>query len=141
MEYSESVTINRPVSAVWKFVGDPTSWASWVPDVQDVEVEGGKLGVGSVVSYTWRGKRQSTNVTQFDPERSWQIRTSERNYDFHEGITIQPVDGGTHVTLTMGFDPSVWWVRGLSVLLLPVKRWVLGRPLRKELLALKNAVE
>lgn len=141
MEHSESVTIDRSAPEVWKFVGNPESWADWIPDVQDVEVEGGEFGAGSVVSYTWRGNWQRANVSRFDPGRSWEIRSSEQNYDFHEDITIESVEAGTQVTLTMGFDPTVWWVRVLSVLLLPVKRWVLGRPLRKELSALKTAVE
>ncbi len=41
----------------------------------------------------------------------------------------------------MGFDPTVWWVSALSILLVPFKGMMLGKPLRKELEALRIAVE
>jgi hypothetical protein len=41
----------------------------------------------------------------------------------------------------MGFEPTVWWASALSVLLIPVKGLMLGRPLRQELQDLKVAVE
>ena len=44
------------------------------------------------------------------------ISSSEKNYDFQESITLEPLGGQTKVEFTMGFEPTVWWATALSVL-------------------------
>ena len=142
MQHAESIIISRPQAAVWALVGNPQSWGDWVPDVTDVRLEGGGApSVGAALSYTWRGRRRDTKVTAFEAERVISITGSEKNYEFSETMAIRETFGGTGVTMTMGFKPTVWWASFLAIFMLPLKGLLLGRPMRKELQALRAAVE
>ena len=69
------------------------------------------------------------------------ISSSEKNYDFQESITLEPLGDQTKVEFTMGFEPTVWCATALSVLVVPFKGPLLVRPLRKELESLRTAAE
>ena len=141
MQHSESIVINRPEAEVWALVGDPQSWEKWIPGVTDVQIEGGgALSVGIGLSYIWRGKRQDTTIAVFETQRAIGVATSEKNYEFSETIVVRETLGGTGVTVTMGFEPTVWWATFLAIFMLPIKGFLLGRPLRKELEALRAAL-
>jgi uncharacterized membrane protein len=140
MQHTEAITINRPQSEVWSLVGDPTGWPEWLPDVADVEIEG-PLEQGAALSYTWRTRRVRATVTHYVRGQSLRIHSTENNYEFDEAISLRGLGGMTVVSITMGFKPTVWWASALSVLLWPTKKLMLGRPLRKELNALRAAVE
>lgn len=142
MKHAESIIINRQKAAVWALVGDPRSWGDWLPGMTDVRLEGeGAPSVGAALSYGWRGKRQDTTVAAFEVERVIGVASSEKNYEFSETIALRETFGGTAVTLTMGFEPTVWWASFLAILTLPIKGLLFGRPLRKELQALRTALE
>ena len=142
MQHAESIIIKRPQAAVWALVGDPHSWGEWIPGLTDVRLEGGGApSEGAGLSYTWRGKRQDTTVAAFEAERVIGVASSEKNYDFSETMTVRETFGGTEVTVTMEFKPTVWWVSVFAIFMLPIKGLMLGRPLRKMLGALRAAVE
>ena len=142
MQHAESIIISRPQAAVWALVGNPQSWGDWVPGVTDVRLEGGGApSVGAALSYTWRERRRDTTVTAFEDEGVIGIAGSEKNYEFSETIRVREAFRGTAVTITMGFKPTVWWASFLAIFMLPIKGLLLGRPLRKELQALRAAVE
>ncbi len=142
MQHAETIIIKRPGADVWALVGDPRTWETWVPGVTDVRLEGdGAPSVGTGLSYGWRGKRQDTTVSAFEAGRLIGIAGSEKNYDFSETIALGETFGGTRVTVTMGFEPTVWWGSILAILMLPVKgRWP-GMTLRKDLQALRAALD
>ena len=142
MQHVESIIINRPKAAVWALVSDPQSWGEWIPGLTDVGIEGGGApSEGTGLSYTWRGKRQDTTVAAFEAERVIGIARSEKYYEFSQAIALGDTFGGTSVTITMGFQPTVWWASILAIFMLPIKGLVIGRPLRKMLGALRAAVE
>ena len=142
MKHAESIIINRQKAAVWALVGDPRSWGDWLPGMTDVRLEGeGAPSVGAALSYGWRGKRQDTTVAAFEVERVIGVASSEKNYEFSETIALRDTFGGTQVTVTLGFEPTVWWGSFLAILMFPVKGLVLGRGLRKMLVALRATVE
>ena len=142
MQHAESIVIKRPEAEVWALVGNPQSWETWIPDVTEVRIEGGGApSVGTALSYTWRGKRQDTTVAAFETERVMGVASSQKNYEFSETIALRETFGGTEVTITVGFEPTVWWASFLAIFMPPIKGLMLGRPLRKELQALRVAVE
>ena len=141
MQHSETMVISRTEAEVWALVGNPQSWETWIPGVTDVRIEGGGApSVGIGVSYIWRGKRQDATIAVFEAQRAIGVASSEKNYEFSETIVVRETLGGTSVTVTMGFEPTVWWATFLAIFMLPIKGRLLGRPLRRELEALRAAL-
>ncbi len=141
MQQTESVTIDRPPAEVWALVGDVRTWTKWLEDISDVQLVSGELATGAEFSYKFRGRDVHATVDRYEAGRVIGIASSEKSYDFAESIRVEPADGQTRVTFTMGFDPTVWWASALSILLVPFKGMMLGKPLRNELEALRTAVE
>ena len=142
MQHSESIFINRPRAEVWALVGDPQSWGEWIPGLTDVRIEGGGApSEGARLSYAWRGRRQETTLAAFEAERVIGVASSEKNYEFSESIMLRETGVGTEVTITMGFDPTVWWASFLAMFVPPIKGLMFGRPLRKMLDALRASLE
>lgn len=141
MQQTESITIDRPPAEVWALVGDVRNWTKWLKDISDVELVSGELATGAEFSYKFRGRDVNATVDRYEEGRVIGIGAQEKKYDFAESLAVEPTDGGTRVTFTMGFDPTVWWVSALSILLVPFKGMMLGKPLRKELEELRIAVE
>jgi hypothetical protein len=47
----------------------------------------------------------------------------------------------TEVAFTMGFEPTVWWMKVVAVVVVPIKDRLMGRPLRRELERLRAVAE
>lgn len=142
MRHSESVTLYHSRAEVWAVVGDPQSWGKWIEGITDVQVEGGgAFAVGKGLSYTWRGKFQNTTVIELEAGRMIHIGSVEKYYDYDEEIALDEVGVATKVTMTVGFNPTVWWASFLAVFMLPFKGLLLGRPFRKQLKALSRVLE
>jgi carbon monoxide dehydrogenase subunit G len=73
-----SIDIDRPVTVVWPFIGDPRTLPEWDPGVRRVELEGA-VGVGSTFTITAEfiggDLTSSGRITGFEPGRriSWRI--------------------------------------------------------------------
>jgi len=141
MEQTESILIDRNANDVWPLVGDVRGWNQWLTGISDVELVSDELAPGAEFSYQFRNKPVRATVDHYEEGRLIGISTSEKTYDFAESITLDPRGDQTEVTFTVGFEPTVWWVSALSVLLIPIKGLMLGRPLRQELADLKRVAE
>ncbi len=142
MQHSESITIYHSRADVWAVVGDPQSWEEWIDGITDIQVEGGgALAVGKGLSYKWRGKIQNTTVIELEAGHRIHIGSAEKNYDFNETIVLTDVGVLTKVTMTVDFNPTVWWASVLAVFMLPFKGLLLGRPFKKQLQALSRVLE
>lgn len=142
MEHSESAVIGRPIERVWALAGDPRAWPTWAPDIGDVHVSPPEpLAPGSTVQLRTRGRESRATVTEYVEGRAFGFRASERRFDFWESITLRPAGSNTEVTVHMGFAPKGILFSALALLAWPVRRWLLGPPLRKDLEALRIAVE
>jgi len=141
VEHSESIVVNRPLSEVWALTGDPRAWQTWA-ELRDVNVEGdGVLSDGSAVSYRWRGREVHAQVRPYVEHERMGIQSTQKSYEFHESIALRDLGDRTEATFTIGFEPTAWWASVLAPLLTPFKALVLGRPLKKELRALRDAAE
>lgn len=141
MQHSETIFIQRPVADVWALVGSPSTWPDWLPGVQDANVEGGTPAVGARMTFSFRGNPQDTRMSVYEPERALGFTSSQSRYDFAESFTLEPQGDATTVTMTMSFQPTTWWMKAFSVLLVPIKGFALGSSLKKELRALKERLE
>lgn len=140
MEHSQSGLIDRPVEQVWALAGDPRAWPAWAPDISDVRVEQA-LAPGSIVSLKTRGRESRATVFEYVEQRAFGIRAAEKRFDFWESIRLAPSGSRTRVTVSMGFAPKGFLFSALALLAWPFKRWLIGRPLRQDLEALRAAVE
>jgi hypothetical protein len=141
VEQSESIAIGRPQHEVWRLTGDPRAWSAWT-SVRNVRTTPeGPLAAGTEVTYGYGEHETHATIAEFSPERLLAIQASEPGYDFLESVALAPNGAGTLATMTMGFATKTLVYSALAVLAKPFKRWVLGRPLRKDLLALRAAAE
>ena len=54
---------------------------------------------------------KTRRIAAFETERVIGVASSETNYEFSEAIALRETGAGTEVTLTMGFEPTVWWTQ------------------------------
>ena len=141
MEYAVSSIIDKPVEVVWSYLGDPTKWPTWTEDLAEVRTDpADKLGVGSVMEYKWRGNRVKADITHYESERVIAIHSSEKRYEFFESFALRPANSGTEVTMKLAFQPSVFWMNALAVILWPLNGLLLGRSIKGTLSQLDRAV-
>lgn len=140
MEHAQNSIIDRPVEQVWALAGDPRAWPLWAPDISDVRVDQA-LAPGSSVRLKTRGRQSQATVFEYVAQRAFGIRAAEKRFDFWESISLAPSGSRTQVTVRMGFAPKGLVFSTLALLAWPFKRWLLGRPLRHDLDALRAAVE
>lgn len=141
MQHTETITIDRPAEEVWDYIGDVDSWPKWIDDMTDVEVPEGGMAIGSQVTYKYRGTPTHPTIAAYEAGRTIGIQSSEDRYEFAETITLSPKGEQTEVSFTMGFQPTVWWMKLMAVALAPFRSTVLGRGMRKSMQSLKKAVE
>lgn len=141
VQQSESIAIARPQHEVWRLTGHPRAWAAWT-SVRNVRTQPeGPLAVGTEVTYGYGEHETHVTIDEFRPERLLAIMASEPGYDFVESVALSPNGAGTLATVTMGFVPKGLLYSALALIAMPFKRWLLGRPLRKDLVALRAAAE
>ncbi len=141
VEQSESIAIGRPQHVVWRLAGHPRAWSAWTSTRNVRTTPDGPLAAGTEVTYGYGERETHATIAEFSPERLLAIQASEPGYDFVESVVLAPNGAGTLATITMGFVTRGLLYSTLAVLVKPFKRWVLGRPLRKDLLALRAAAE
>lgn len=141
MEQTESITINRPASEIWPLVGDVRAWPKWIKDISDVEADTDELSTGSELVYKYRGRPARATVERYEEGRVIEIGATEKSWNFEESITLTPQGDQTEVTFVMGFDPTAGWAKAAAAVLSPFKGPLLANPLKRELEALKQAVE
>ena len=139
-ESGVSSIIDKPVEAVWSYLGDPAKWPMWAEDIAEVRTDAAdKLGVGSVMEYEWRGNRMKADITHYESERIIAIHIPEKRYELFESFALRPADSGTEVTMRMEFQPTGFWMNALAVILSPLKGLLLGRSIKGTLAQLDRA--
>jgi uncharacterized membrane protein len=141
LHQTETILVDAPAADVWKLVGSIEGWEHWNSGISNVELLADQLGPGAEFAYRYRDREVRTTVDAYEEGRLLSIASDEGSYDFGESLVVEPEGEQTRVTFTMGFEPTVWWAKAASVLLVPFKDRVLGKPLRKELATLKHVAE
>jgi uncharacterized protein YndB with AHSA1/START domain len=128
-----SVTINRPVDAVFAFVTDGLNAATWRPGVLDTERVSG-TGVGAAYRQGVKGpggRRVAADyeVTAFEPGRRMAFKAIAGPVRPTGDFRFEPADGGTRVTFSLDAALSSW------------KKLLMGGAVQKTMDAEVNALD
>ena len=142
-EVEHSIEISRPPEDVFAALNDVSSFREWQPDLVDARVEGDRpVGVGTKVKSTRKlGKRNletTTEVTEFDPPRSYGFRGVGGPIRPIARGTVEPVGDGSRSRVTFGLD---FEGSGPAKLILPLLRRRAQRQLAENHQRLKERLE
>jgi Polyketide cyclase / dehydrase and lipid transport len=142
MKVVESVVIGRAPEDVWAVISDLDSHKVWRPALREFkQVSDGPLEVGSQIRevLTWRGREIVIDdvVTGFEPPLRFAIRGGWSAADFELELSLDPVDGGTQVTMDWPLFPKSMLMRVAA----PFMGGAMRRATKDELEHLKALVE
>jgi uncharacterized protein YndB with AHSA1/START domain len=142
MRVVEQVHIERPPADVWSVVADLDTHTAWRPALVEFrQVSEGPLGVGARIREVlrWRGREIviDDTVTVFDPPHRLGLRGGWKAADFEVDFRLDPVGGGTDVTMEWPLYPKSL----LMKLAAPFLGGAMRRSTREELELLKDYVE
>jgi hypothetical protein len=136
-----SVTVNRPVEAVFTFVSDATNDPGWHTDILEASRTGdGPIGLGTVFKVRTRpfmGQSEgSMEITRWEPNRRAELQARmgpmrPRITYLHEGI-----DGTTRFTRRVDLQPP-----GLMRLMQPIMRGMFRKRNAEFVANLKRVLE
>ncbi len=136
-----TITINRPVDAVFKVLTTPEDTPKWSPSaVEEKLTSPGPVGVGStrraVIKSGGRTMTNETVVTEFEPNRKVTMRSTSATVPFSATWSFSAVPGGTQVDWRWDFRP-----RGLLRPLGPLVAAIFKRGFVNDLARLKRMME
>lgn len=102
---SNSITINRPIEAVFDFVADGEKCPQWRPGVTDIKRVSGE-GVGTIYAQGAKGpmgRRIAADyeITVFEPNRRLEFQVIAGPARPHGRYDFEAVDGGTRLTFSL----------------------------------------
>ena len=114
-EASHSVTIARPVDAVFAYVADGENAQRWRTGVLDIKRESGE-GVGTRYAQGVQGPMNRRiaadyEITVLEPDRRIEFQTVAGPVRPHGRYDFEPVEGGTRVSFSL--DARLGGLRGL----------------------------
>lgn len=142
IQVTVEIEIARPPTEVFDYATDPTKLANWQTNtVSAIADTDGPLGLGSRVREVHRapgGKQLASlvEVSEYEPDRSFALRTLEGPLPIHARITFEATDLGTRVRFHAHGQPS-----GPMRLAQPVLRLILKRQLGADCATLKRVLE
>lgn len=106
-----TVTINRPVEAVFAFVTDGERSREWRPGVLDIKRVSGDGGAGTKYEQNVSGpmgRRVAADyeITMSEPNRTLGFQTVTGPVRPHGRYDLEPADGGTRLSLALGAEMS-----------------------------------
>ena len=111
--WSDAVEIARPIDAVWKIVGDPTSSTKWIKGVSRIEmVTPGPVRLGTRFRATRSvANRETTEeiaVTEFQPPNAFAVGAGVMNGGIELRIryALTPSGSGTRVESLTRAEPK-----------------------------------
>lgn len=126
MEVSASRVVPAPPEAVWPDVADADRFAEWYAFCDAVEVPAPDV---RVLHGSWGSSRSTvvTRITAEEPPRRLAWRHEQEQLDgapvpalavrTDVEVRLDPVEGGTEVTITSRQDAGGWWQRAALTLL------------------------
>ena len=134
--------IDRPVTAVAAFAGDPVNAPRWYVNIESADLETAPpVAVGSriafVARFLGRAMRYTYEVTELIPDERLVMRTAEGPFPMETTYTWHATaDGGTQMTLRNRGQPA-----GVSKLVAPLVAHAMRRANTKDLALLKKLLE
>lgn len=129
----ESVTINRPIEAVFDFIADGENDARWCPSVKEIErISGNGTGEGARyrMHHTPGGREYDATVEVVTCERPHLFKwvMTDSGHTLHGTYELEEVDGRTHLNQTSQLTFEGW----LRIPGLFMKRFI-AKEVKKEL--------
>ncbi len=134
--------IDRPVTAVAAFAGDPVNAPRWYVNIESADLETAPpVAVGSriafVARFLGRAMRYTYEVTELIRDERLVMRTAEGPFPMETTYTWHATaDGGTRMTLRNRGQPA-----GVSKLVAPLVAHAMRRANTKDLALLKKLLE
>jgi uncharacterized membrane protein len=135
-------TIERPVTDVAAFAGDPTNSPDWYAKIRSVQWQTPPpVAVGSrmdfVAQFLGRRLAYTYEVVELEPERRLVMRTADGPFPMETIYTWESIGGGrTRMTLRNRGNPS-----GFSRVAAPMMERAMRRATAKDLARLKAILE
>lgn len=139
-----SEMINRPVEDVWEYVANPHNQVQWQSSARDREViTDGPLGKGTrirgVDQFLGRKIESVDEITEWEPNRRLSLRSVEAPFPNEAHISLEPVEGGTRLTLEAIAEKGLGGFFGKMAEPLVVR--IFSRQLKEEFGTLKDLLE
>ena len=104
--FNSAVTIDRSLEDVFAVLSNPERTATWSSlTTGETMISTGPLGVGSTYRAVGRGLGRSTvrenEVTEFELNRRWAVRSRTGSPATRASATFHPVEGGTRIDFTV----------------------------------------
>jgi uncharacterized protein YndB with AHSA1/START domain len=116
-------TTPAPPGAVWRLLGDSSTWPSWTPiEGYELERPGGDDGLGEIRRFTTGRVKIREEIVQRDAERrlTYTLLSGLALRDYRAEIDLTPTTDGTSIRWHTTFRPKV-----------PGSGWIYRRALDK----------
>jgi carbon monoxide dehydrogenase subunit G len=138
---TQSVTVNRPVAEVWRFISNFENTTRWSRGVLEArQTSDGPIGVGSTLQTVVKafGRRRTGNylVTEYEPNRAFAFRVTSGPMTSRARFSVEPAGAGTRLTASGEAE-----ARGLYRLLAPILVRTLQRHSQDDLANVKRILE
>lgn len=136
-----SISVRRPVPEVFAYVSDIRKWPSWQGDIVEAwQTSDGPIAIGTTakldIHFLGRRIEADVEVTEYEPERLFAVRTRSAPVAFTARLACEPEDAGTRVTYRGVFEPG-----GFFRLAEPVLERIGRRQAEAEMHTLKELLE
>ena len=142
VDVTEAVVIERPVTEVAEFAGDPANAPTWYRRIESAEWQTEPpITLGSRITFrarfVGRDLTYTYEVTEHTPGERVAMRTTQGPFPMNTTYTWRPVgERVTHMTLRNHGEPA-----GFSRLAAPFVAFAMRRAMRQDLADLKRLLE
>ena len=136
-----SVLIDRPIEEVFAYAADVNKLAQWAGPVVGSKITSeGPVGVGTTSSRTTqflgRHMESTYEITEYEPNSRYADKTTSGPVPINSRISLDPVDGGTKVTIQGELDAG-----GFFKLAEPLVARMAKRQVATDIQTLKDILE
>lgn len=142
VDVAATIVIERPISDVAEFAGDPSNAPAWYRRIDRAEWQTDPpIALGSRIEFSakflGRQLEYTYEVTEYTPGEQVAMRTTEGPFPMATTYTWRPVgDRATHMVLRNHGEPA-----GFSKLFAPFMARAMARAMRQDLADLKRLLE
>ncbi len=141
MKAEASVEIDRPPEEVFGFLADLENLVVWAGPVTEAkQTSEGPPGVGTtstrVTQLLGRRFESDYEVTEYQPNIRYSAKTTSGPVPIVETISLEPVEGGTKVTVAGEVEPT-----GFFKLAEPIMTRIIKRQLANDVSTMKDVLE
>ena len=105
-----SVTVNRPLEEVFRFMTDTQNALQWQSGLLEARVTNDVVGIGKtwvdVMQFLGRRIEIASELTEFEPLRTVGFKSTSGPIPLEGRYSFEPDGGGTKVSFTMQGEPG-----------------------------------